>query len=66
MEAEVLERINAVIEWNEEAIRDTRIEFKGAEIVFLAQYIERLEEKEQILNALLNKQNVINMVNNNN
>ena len=53
MEAEVLTRINDIMQYGEEQIKNTHIVIRGAEIVFLAQYIERLEEKEQILNALL-------------
>ena len=66
MESEILNRINSVMEFKEEELKDIYIEIKGAEIVFLAQYIERLEEKEQILNALLGKSTnvVVNIQNN--
>lgn len=64
MEEEVLSRINNAC--NDFFTEDICIQFKGAEIVFLAQYIERLEEKEQILNALLGRDNttVVNVFNN--
>lgn len=56
IENDVLSRINSVVNDNTEAfLNDICISLKGAEILFLAQYIERLEEKELILNALLGK-----------
>lgn len=68
MEEEVLTRINSIMTYykNNDEIKDVWIELKGAELVFLAQYIERLEEKEQILNALLGKDTnvVVNIQNN--
>ena len=65
MENTILTRINEIMEYDEPFINDIEIRFKGAEIVFLAQYIERLEEKELILNALLNKQDTTININNN-
>lgn len=62
MEEAVLSRIYSVMKNNVEFIDDILIEIRGAEIVFLAQYIERLEEKEQILNALLGKGANVNVV----
>ena len=59
MENDVLTRINDIMQYSETFINDICIRFKGAEIVFLAQYIERLEEKEQMLNALLYRDNNI-------
>ena len=53
MEEIVLNRITSSAD--EIFVDDLIISFKGAEIVFLAQYIRRLEEKAQILNALLGK-----------
>jgi uncharacterized ion transporter superfamily protein YfcC len=53
MEETILSRINNVA--NEPYVGEIEIMFKGAEIVCLAKYIELLEEKEMILNALLGK-----------
>lgn len=53
MEEEVLSRINNNADLP--YVDDVKITFTGAEIVCLAKYIERLEEKEQILNALLGR-----------
>ena len=68
MEEELLTRIKDITYYykNNEEIKDTWIEIKGAELVFLAQYIERLEEKEEILNALLGRGTnvVVNIQNN--
>lgn len=53
IEENVLEKIKSAA--NDIFAGDLVITITGAEIVFLAQHIKRLEEKEQILNALLNK-----------
>ena len=64
MEETVLDRINSVA--NELYVQEISISFTGAEIVCLAKYIERLEEKEGILNALLGRGTnvVVNIQNN--
>lgn len=64
MEEAVLDRITSSA--NEIFVDNLEIRFRGAEIVFLAQYIERLEEKELILNALLGRDTnvVVNIQNN--
>ena len=68
MEEEILTKINDIMNLykNNDEIKNVWLEVKGAEIVFLAQYIERLEEKELILNALLGKNTnvVVNIQNN--
>ena len=53
MQEQVLERIKS--DANEPFVSDLTISFSGVEIILLDQYIKRLEEKEQILNALINK-----------
>ncbi len=51
---------------DDENLDDLVITFSRSEIVFLAKYIERLEEKELILNRLLGRENstIVNVFNN--
>lgn len=66
MENDVLKKINDIMDCDAKEISDLYIQLRGTEVLFLAQYIERLEEKEHILNALLGKNDVNNIVINNN
>lgn len=61
MEEQVLEKIESACD--DLNVNNIVISFSGSEIVLLAKYIERLEEKEIILNRLLGKDTIININN---